>query len=399
MDTFAFILTCIVGVCAGEWLVRNLLALPVWRRTFHLQHDWDAPQTPTPPLSVVVAAKDEEANIETCVRTMLDQDYPDYELIVVNDRSSDRTGEIVRQIAATDKRLTLIEIDRLGEGWCGKNHAMYHGIKRARGEWILMTDADCRQASRRTLSLSMAFAQSRGADLLSLLPALELESFWEKLLQPVCVGVLMVWFRPDRVNNPKKPQAYANGMFMLMRRAAYDAIGGHEAIKGSLIEDMDMARRIKRSGMTLCMVPSEGLFHVRMYTTLGQILRGWNRIFFGAFRSFWRVLLAFCVLAYKGLTCYIAAALGLGLHAAGAGEAWRTLGLLGLAGSVVETIMVCRYYVYTKSKWYLGLIYPFSCAWVCVMLLRSLLMYRRSAKLSWRDTIYTANSSPDALDA
>ena len=390
MNTVAVILTVLVGASAVEWLLRNVLALPVWRRMFHFTPDWDPPECPTPRVSVVVAAKDEEANIETCVRTLLDQDYPDLELIVVDDGSTDRTGEIVRALAAADDRLSLVEIETLPDGWCGKNHAMQRGIETATGQWIFMTDADCRQISRRTLSLSMAFAQANGADLLSLLPALELESFWEYLLQPVCVGVLMVWFPPSKVNNPDVPHAYANGMFMLMRRGAYEAIGTHEAFKGSLIEDMDMARRIKAMGMKLYMAPSEGLFGVRMYTTLQQILRGWNRIFLGAFPSVWRRLLAMLVVIGKGLTCYTAAAVGFGLAAAGGAhaDAWRMLGVVGGIGAILETVMVCRYYHHTRSKWYLGLLYPLTCIFLAGMILRSVLMSRRGAKIVWRDTTY-----------
>ena len=179
--------------------------------------------------------------------------------------------------------MRLINIEHLPAGWKGKSHAMQTGIAGARGEWLCMIDADCRQISRRTLSVAMQHAMDTRADFLSVLPRHELIGFWEHVGQLVGTGVLMVWFRPDRVNDPQKPQAYANGAFMLMSRRAYETIGTHEAVRDYLDEDMQMAARAKRAGLRLRVVRSRGLELVRMYTSLREILRGWSRIFLGAF--------------------------------------------------------------------------------------------------------------------
>ncbi|OPX22022.1 MAG: hypothetical protein B1H04_05635, partial [Planctomycetales bacterium 4484_123] len=144
------------------------------------------------------AAKDEQANIGRCVRTLLEQDYPDFEVIVVNDRSTDETAEIVQRLAEEDRRLRLINVGELPAGWCGKNHAMHVGIARARGEYICMMDADCRQTSRHSLRAAVAYALDSGTDLLSVLPNLELVGFWENVVQPVCGGIMMIWFSPEK---------------------------------------------------------------------------------------------------------------------------------------------------------------------------------------------------------
>ena len=216
---------------ACVWASRHLTISRARRDFPPLTESYPGGNAELPFLSVLIAAKDEEANIETAVRTMLDQDYPRFELIVINDRSSDRTAEILESIKAerTDGRLKVIHIKELREGWFGKNNAMQTGMQEAKGQWLCFGDADCRQTSFKTLSAAVRFAMANKVDLLSVLPELETHSIWERIIQPVCGAVMVFWFQPSRVNDPKRPEAYANGAFMLMTRACYDAIGGHEA--------------------------------------------------------------------------------------------------------------------------------------------------------------------------
>ncbi len=398
MHAAPVILTILAGLVGLEWVVRNILALKVWSGSFHLTEGYKTPPTEdeqqAPLLSIVVAAKDEESNIEGCLRSLLDQDYPNFELIVVNDRSSDRTGDIIKRIAEEDPRVRVLHIAELPDGWCGKNHAMQRGIELAGGEWICMTDADCRHTSPRTMSLAMQYARHHRSDLLSLLPTMEMGSFWEYFLQPISIGVMMIWFPPTRVNNPAKSHAYANGMFMLIRRDAYDAIGAHEAIKGSLIEDMDMARRIKSSGLKLQMAPTRGLISVRMYTSLAEFRRGWVRIFLGSFQSVGRLLGALLVLVGRGLTPTLTTAVGLAAFASGAapGGWWLTCGVVGAASLLAQLVMTARFYRYAGAPWLLGLLYPFGCSAVSAILIETMFRLRPGAKIVWKDTSYSVNS-------
>ena len=158
MPIFAIIVTVLAGAVGLEWVVRNLLAFRVWRAMFHLTSDYPLTCQDWPTLSVVVPARNEQANIGTCLTSLLSQDYGALELIAVNDRSTDETGRIMRAIAAKDARLRVVDVETLPEGWCGKNHAMQRGIEQARGEWILMHDADCRQVCPCTLRLAVQYA-------------------------------------------------------------------------------------------------------------------------------------------------------------------------------------------------------------------------------------------------
>ncbi len=402
MDLLAASLVVLVSIISLIWIARNIAVVPLYRRTFRLTPQWQPPHlAEAPRVSVVVAAKDEEKTIAECIRSVLAQDYPNLELIIVNDRSADRTGEIADALAAREPRLQVIHVQALTSGWAGKNHAMQEGIAASSGDWILMTDADCRLLCPSAVRLAVAHAEQAGSDLMTLMPNLEMVSFWERLIQPICAGVLMFNFPPHRANNPQSSVVAAHGAFMLIRRSAYEAIGTHEAFKASLIEDMDIARRIKSLGLRLTVTPSQGVIGVRMYSTLEQILRGWNRIFFGVFDGVGHLVFALAALVGVGMTCYALAAVGWRICAEWpqADQAWRTLALIATAGSLAEALMVCRFYRMGGWPWYYGLLYPLSCMIVAGMLVRAMLMHRKGAKLIWRDTAYAPTAAPQPATA
>lgn len=406
MYIFAVILTILASLFGLEWLMRNLLVLRVWRGIYHLTNNSEtdlADDDKKPPLlSIVVAAKDEEAHIEACLTSLLSQDYPNFEIVVVNDRSEDATADIINKIQKIQKttakeqdqkhRIQAITIHELPDGWCGKNHAMQNGIAASKGQWVCMTDADCRLESTRTMSVAMSYARRTETDMLSLLPRLTMSGFWEKFLLPILSGVLMIWFPPKKVNNPDRPEAYANGMFMLIRQDAYEAIGTHEAVKGSLIEDMDLARNIKSAGCRLQMVPTRGLLSVRMYTSLEQIVGGWVRIFLGSFQTFTSLLKALLVLTGRGLMPTLTAVVGFAMYAAGLGprDWWLACGCIGAAGLVAQLVMTARFFHYTGSRWWLGCLYPLGCGVVAGILIKTMLKLRPGAKMTWRGTHYDA---------
>jgi glycosyltransferase involved in cell wall biosynthesis len=387
----AVALTVLSGFAGLGWVSRHVLLSRERRAGPALSDRSPAAPSPAPRVSVLVAAKDEEANLPTCLGTLLGQDYPAFEVILCNDRSTDRTGEIAGQLARADDRLRVIHVKDLPAGWCGKNHAMHLGIAASRAEWICMTDADCRFLSPRALSVAVAAALESSADMLSVLPVLEMRGFWENVVQPVCGGLMMIWFRPDKVNDPRRPNAYANGAFILMKRTVYDALGGHEAVKDQVNEDMHLAQRCKAAGRRLRVIRNEGLYQVRMYTSLGRIVRGWGRIFFGTFGTLRRLLISLAVLVLMGVLPYLAAGLGLGLAAAGArpAGAWWACGLAGAAAAIVQLSVIWRFYRFVGAKAGLAWTYLLGCAVTIVALAGALRKLRPGAQVVWRDTRYT----------
>lgn len=391
MLTLALVLSSLSALVGLVWATRHIRIWRENRKGFMLTPHCPGPPPNAPMLSVVVAAKDEEECIEGCLRSMLGQDYPNFEIIVCNDRSTDRTAEIVRRVSAEDPRVRLVNITHLPEGWAGKCNAMQTGIAAASGQWLCMIDADCRQVTPRTLSVAMQHALDEKVDFLSVLPRHEMVGFWEHVVQPVGTGVMMIWFNPDDVNNPRKKHAYANGAFMMMTRQAYEKIGTHEAVRCQLNEDMHMADIAKRAGLKLKVVRSKDLELVRMYTTLKAMLRGWSRIFFGTFGTLKRLTASLTLLVAMGLLPMAAGAMGLLLAGLNVHPPpwWWMCGLIGLAATGMQLTVIYRFYALIGARKELAWSYPLGCGVIMLALIISLSKLRKGAKVTWRSTSYT----------
>ena len=279
-------------VIALVWARRHLDLNRAGRDPVLSMADATAGTAPLPALSVLVAGKDEEANIGRCLAGLLAQQYPQFEVIAIDDRSGDRTAEIMDRVAAADPRLKAVHVCDLPAGWGGKNHAMHVGIQHATGEYVCFTDADCNFHTPELLAAAVRFAQRERVDFLSVLPDLETHTFWERVIQPPAGAIMVFWFPPEKVNNPTSPRAYANGAFMLMSRAAYDKIGGHEQFKTALNEDMHFARQAKLIGLRLRVIRGGNMYSVRMYVGIRQIWNGWSRIFYGCFGTWPRLVVS-----------------------------------------------------------------------------------------------------------
>lgn len=335
-----------------------------------------------PRLTVLVAAKDEEANIERCLSGLLAQDYPNLEIVVANDRSADRTGQIIDALAARDPRLKAVHVTHLPDGWAGKNHAMHLGYQHATGEILCFTDADCRFHDPKLLAAALGFAHRENVDFLSVLPELEAHTFWERVVQPPAGAILVFWFPPEKVNNPESSRAYANGAFMLMSREVYDRVGGHAAVKTALNEDMHFARRAKQAGLSLRVIRGGGMYSVRMYVGLRQIWSGWSRIFYCCFGTLPRLLVSVLFLSVFSLlpTLSLLASPVLGSYGPGIAVA------AGITCLVQQTVL-WRFYALSRTppawalSWVLG-------AGLCLAITVNAMTRHLGARTRWRGTAY-----------
>jgi glycosyltransferase involved in cell wall biosynthesis len=226
-------------------------------------------------ISAIIPARNEEANIARSVES-LDGQADVREIIVVNDQSSDRTAEILAQLGARIARLRVVEISELPMGWVGKNFAAATGAQLAAGDWLLFVDADTQLlpgAARRAL----ADAEEHAASLVSYSPEQVMDTLAEETLIPFVYARLAERFSFERVNDPALPDAAANGQFLMIRRDAYDAIGGHEAVRGRVLEDVALARLVKANGRNLFFGPGQGIARTRMYRTFGALWQGWTK--------------------------------------------------------------------------------------------------------------------------
>ncbi len=390
--TPAWVLIVFNGLVALVWLTRHLQISRERRVGTVLTptSPADLPDEP-PAMTIIVAAKDEQDNIRGCLESLLAQDYPNLEVICANDRSTDDTSRIAHELADKDSRLRVIDIDHLPESWTGKCHAVHSAIGQARGEWLLLTDADCRFLCPATARVAMRHALDHNADLLSALPELEIGSVWESVIQPICSGVMMVWHHPDKVNNTASVRAYANGAFMLFRRDAWQAVGGHEGVKRALNEDIELAVKVKQHPeLTLRVARTAGLFSVRMYTSLRQILAGWARIFLGTFRSLGKTLASLALVVVMGIGPWVCAAWACIALAGGArpGWLWGLAGAVSLTACLLQLTVIGRFRKLANAGLAWTWTYPLGSIVVSWILIRAAMKVRPGAKVVWKGTVY-----------
>jgi chlorobactene glucosyltransferase len=247
----------------------------------------------TPLLSILVPARNEETNIEKCLRSLFAQDYPSIQIVVVDDASTDQTPVILGRLAKEDGRLEVLQGRPLPKGWTGKNNALVHGLSAVKGDSILFLDADV-VLQPGTLSTAFAAMQRYDAAFLTVWPRQEVETFWEKAVQPVIVAMNITLSTLQRLYMPPFPEALsAWGPFILVRREAYKAIGGHEAIAGEIAEDYVLYSNFRKAGFRTVMLDGTAFVSVRMYDSFKSIWEGWSKnLFPGLLRSYVLTFLA-----------------------------------------------------------------------------------------------------------
>jgi len=201
------------------------------------------------------------------------------EIIAVNDQSSDRTLHILRELAGRIPRLKVLDAPSPPTGWVGKNHAVWNGAEQAGGRWLLFTDADA-VLEQGAASKALQLGQEHEAALVSFSPRQVLEKWYEKALVPFVYVRLAQKFSFEQVNDPGSPVAAANGQFLMVRRDRYEAVGGHAAVRGEVLEDVALARKVKAAGGKIWFAYSDGAVRVRMYRSFSAMWEGWRKNLF-----------------------------------------------------------------------------------------------------------------------
>jgi chlorobactene glucosyltransferase len=245
-----------------------------WKKRFGMPDSaWSGS---VPRLSVVIPARNEALNIETCVRAACASTHPDLEIIVVDDSSSDGTASLAVQAAGGDPRVRVHSGAALPAGWAGKPWACQQGAQLATGAHLLFIDADVQLNPEAALSAAKVL-EGKNLDLLSGFGTWRLESFWERAAIPVIGWFIRGAIHIEAVNLPGRPEAFANGQFILVRRAPYEAIGGHAAVQAEVLDDVRLARAMKKRAYALGLYFAPELFSVRLYRGLGEIVAGYGK--------------------------------------------------------------------------------------------------------------------------
>jgi chlorobactene glucosyltransferase len=343
---------------------------------------------PAPFVSIIIPARNERRNIERCIRSVLSAHYPAFEVIVVNDHSTDDTGDIARTIAAQDTRLCVIDAPDLPEGWFGKQWACSTGAAVARGALLVFTDADTRHSDD-LLPRVVNALRERNADLLSVAGDQEMHGFWERVIQPQMFVLIAIRYGgTEHVSNARRPEdAIANGQFIAVRREAYDALGGHAAVRRDVAEDMALAQEFVRAGRRIVLLLATRQFSTRMYSSLRELIGGWGKNIYAGGRNaslggaVGRAVYPFLILTMPLVALVPPAALVL-----------AALGLLSTAWLIWSSVAVgvallfwaAIYRVMGKSVWNAAL-YPVGQAMIFYIALGGVVRGRR---VTWKDREY-----------
>jgi glycosyltransferase involved in cell wall biosynthesis len=330
-----------------------------------------------PRISILLAARDEEEKLSAALATLMEIDYPDFEVIAVDDRSKDATGRILHDFAALHPRLRVVHVADLPPGWLGKPHALQRAYEAATGEWLVFTDADVRfkpDVLRRAISL----AKQQKLDHLSLLCDVEMVGFWEKALITFFVAIFHLATNPGMVGSHRCPFYVGIGAFQLVKRSTYEASGTHQRLAMEVIDDMKLGKLIKRAGFRSGVGISQDSVVVRWHAGFGNLIRGVTKNFFAGFGY----NLGFVAAGITGLLLLNVAPL-FGLIF---GHGWiRTLAAVALAiamgfyGGAAASMRVSPFYALT---------YPLGSILLSYMLLRSAAVTLKQGGIVWRDTFY-----------
>ena len=341
------------------------------------------PLSTYPFVSVCVPARDEQRDIEVCLTSLLKQDYPNYEVIVIDDHSSDNTPKIIQSLQEHFEHLIAIQGAELLPDWYGKPFALHQAAQKARGELLLFTDADPVFLPH-ALKTAVGFMQSQRLDMVSLLPRAEFGSFWERAIQPVIFAFIAALTRFKRVNDPESGSAMGVGAFILVRRDAYDRVGGHETLRQAILEDIGMARLMKQSGAKIMIADGRKLYSIRMYHSLREIWTGWRKNVFLAMKK--SVLKTFyTILALLGfvVTPWVLAGAHLVQDSGFVGPAlaWSGLGLV-----LITEYVLCH--EVNLEKRYL-LLFPLGGLMVAMIMINSMIHVWFRGQAEWRGRTYS----------
>ncbi len=257
VDIFNYSLTAIlIGVC-GAWIFLLKSMLISFRLTPYLDK-FEKKDHSTPKVSIILPARNEEEFLAKCLDTLIDQDYPNYEIIAIDDSSTDATGEIISEYAKQNSKIIPVSARPKPDGWMGKNWACMEGYQKATGELLLFTDADTKHA-KNVISLAVSHLLSLKLDALTAIPKMISIDFWTKITLPMISTFLHTRFSAVRVNDPTKKTGYFFGSFFIIHKKTYEEVGTHESVKQEIIEDGALGKKVKDSGYKMRMARGDHL--------------------------------------------------------------------------------------------------------------------------------------------
>jgi cellulose synthase/poly-beta-1,6-N-acetylglucosamine synthase-like glycosyltransferase len=343
--------------------------------------EWNPkPDNPEPRVSIIVPARNEEEHIEATLLRLLALDYENYEVIAVNDRSTDRTGAAMDRVASAPQahgRLRIVHVASLPAGWMGKPHAMWTAANQASGEWLLFTDADVRFKPD-SLRRAARYAESQRADHLVLFPRLVMHSPGERMMVAFFQTLFVFGHRPWKVADPKTKDHMGVGAFNLIRRSVYDAIGTYQALRFEVLDDMKLGKLVKNAGYVQRVVFGEDLISLRWVKGAMGMVQNLTKNMFAIVSFQWpRMLASVFTLVFLNLLPF------LGIwFAPGWSRVPYAVALVSMAGLYVGMSRM------SDLPAYYFVLHPVSTVMFAYILLRSMVLTLRQRGIFWRGTFY-----------
>jgi glycosyltransferase involved in cell wall biosynthesis len=365
------------GLIALFWLTHGLrvaygaIRLP-WVKDFARAADDDCP-----PISILFAARDEEEKLPAALATLMEIDYPNLEVIAVDDRSQDATGRILDEFAAAHPRLRVVHVTELPTGWLGKPHALQKAYEASSGEWLLFTDADVRFKAD-LLRRAIAMARTRNLDHLTLLCDVEMIGFWETVLITFFGLGFHLGTEPGRVSDARSSRYVGVGAFQLLRRSAYEASGMHRRLAMEVVDDMKLGKIVKQAGFRSGCGVAQDFVVVRWHAGVGNLVRGVTKNFFaGAGYNLGLVAAQLMGLMMMNVLPFVGVVFAHG---------WMRL-FCAIAVVIAVCFQAGVAIVMRVSPLY-ALTHPLGGLLFCYMLVRSTVVTLWQGGIIWRDTFY-----------
>jgi glycosyltransferase involved in cell wall biosynthesis len=372
-----FLVLFLLGFAALFWIFSGLqtawglLHLP-WMKNFAPAKDQECPR-----ISLLFAARDEEEKLPLTLEMLAKVDYPDLEIMAVDDRSRDATGRILDEFARSHDRIRVVHVTELPAGWLGKPHALQKGYEAASGEWLLFTDADVRFEPD-SLRRAVAMIQAQKADHLTLFGDVLMEGFWETVVLTFFGLAMHTGNESHRVSDPNSRAYIGVGAFQLVRRSAYEACGTHRRLAMEVVDDMKLAKVVKLGGFRSCVGVAEHFVSVRWHAGVGNVIRGVTKNFFAALRY----SLPFATVAFLGMLLVNV----LPFVAVIFGHGW-VRGLAAVSVVIALTFHAGVDLTMKVSPLY-ALTHPIGATLFCYMIARSVVVTLWRGGVEWRGTFY-----------
>ncbi|HEX2107606.1 MAG TPA: glycosyltransferase [Nitrososphaera sp.] len=393
-----FVLAAIMAGISGVWIYFLAYMTKSFRQSPRLETLDRTSIKRFPQVSIILPARNEDRYIARCLDSLLGQDYPNFEIIAINDSSTDRTGEIMKAYAAKDSRVIHVNASPKPEGWTGKNWACYQGYLHARGELLMFTDADSRHLPS-AMSLAVGQVVSQNLDALTAVPRLICNDFWTKMTLPVLATFLHTRFSPLRVNDPNTKTGYFFGSFFLITRSTYEAVGTHKGVREELVEDGALGGKVKASKFRMKMVRGESQIDAVWARDLPTLWQGLRRFMIPVYYqdkagAYMMVMAVFFILFAPFVSLPY---LVLGSSLAG-NISFRIL--LGLQVSAIALIMItvaaqCRLAIFENPLYAFAA--PLSGGLISFSFLSAIVDAKKKGAVSWRDRNYTITKNQNPL--